>query len=283
LVSLSLLQVILWTFRRNERDVINLYNSLSPVMQLASGGNMLNFGYWNGGAENPVAAQSRICALVGDAAELCSAKRLIDIGSGLSAPGALWKSMHSSIDISCVNINYRQLSFASKSVCSPGSVSLVNATSTALPFSDQSADRIVALESAQHFRPLEKFVREARRILVPGGVLVMALPVTTARARGLQAFKLGILSFTWSSEHYGLDYVKSAIASNGFTIKDVTHIGSYVYRPLTDYYVLNRKSLRQKILQEYPSFLEGVLYKSLLKMKDVSAKGIIDYVIIKAS
>jgi len=28
----------LWTFRRNENDVVNLYNTLSPVMQLATGG-----------------------------------------------------------------------------------------------------------------------------------------------------------------------------------------------------------------------------------------------------
>ena len=27
----------LWTFRRNENDVVNLYNTLSPVMQLATG------------------------------------------------------------------------------------------------------------------------------------------------------------------------------------------------------------------------------------------------------
>ena len=37
----------LWTFRRNEKDIVNLYNTLSPVMQLATGGNMLNFGCWD--------------------------------------------------------------------------------------------------------------------------------------------------------------------------------------------------------------------------------------------
>ena len=36
--------MVLWTFRRNENDVVNLYNTLSPVMQLATGGDMLNFG-----------------------------------------------------------------------------------------------------------------------------------------------------------------------------------------------------------------------------------------------
>jgi hypothetical protein len=55
-VRINPLHVVLWTFRRNEHDIINLYNFLSPVMQLVTGGDMLNFGYWNGRASDPVAA-----------------------------------------------------------------------------------------------------------------------------------------------------------------------------------------------------------------------------------
>lgn len=267
------LQVILWTFRRNEHDVINLYNSLSPVMQLATGGDMLNFGYWNG-ASDPVTAQNNLCSLVGSIAELASASKLIDVGSGLSAPAAHWKSAHNSLDISCVNINFQQLVIAKRV-----EVSLLNASSAGLPFADRSADRIVALESAQHFRPLDRFAKESRRVLEPGGLLVFAMPVM---ARVHLFFKLGILSLTWSSEHYDLEYVKSVIEDNGFEIRDVRHIGHQVYEPLTDYYARNRASLREKILKKYPAFLENILYRSLLKMSDVSKKEIIDYVVIKA-
>jgi ubiquinone/menaquinone biosynthesis C-methylase UbiE len=275
LASINPLQVVLWTFRRNEHDVINLYNSLSPVMQLATGGDMLNFGYWNGSASDPVAAQNDLCSLVGEMAELGSARRLIDVGSGLAAPAALWKSAYGALDINCVNINFQQLLAARQA----NKVSLLNATSTVLPFSDRSADRIIALESAQHFRPLDKFISESRRVLEPGGLLVIAIPVI---ARPLSFFKLGILSWTWSSEHYELGYVKSAIEENGFDVREVRHIGHHVYEPLTDYYIRNRGALRERILEKYPSFLENVLSRSLLKMRDVSRKGIIDYVVIKA-
>jgi hypothetical protein len=101
-------------------------------------------------------------------------------------------------------------------------------------------------------------------------------------ARAMPFFKLGILSWTWSSEHYELDHVKSVIEQSGFKIRDIRHIGHQVYEPLADYYVANRNTLRERILKVYPAFLESVLYRSLLKMKDVSKKGIIDYVIIKA-
>jgi ubiquinone/menaquinone biosynthesis C-methylase UbiE len=245
-------------------------------MQLATGGDMLNFGYWNGKASDPVAAQNDLCLLVGNMAELGSAKRLIDVGSGLGAPATHWKSAYGALDISCINTNFHQLLAAGQT----NRVSLLNATSSALPFSDESADRIVALESAQHFRPLDKFIKESRRVLEPGGLLVIAIPVMT---RAHPFFKLGILSWTWSSEHYELEYVKSTIEDNGFGVQDIRHIGHHVYEPLTDYYVLHRSTLRKRILERYPSFLENILYKSLLKMRDVSKREIIDYVVVKAA
>jgi hypothetical protein len=77
--------------------------------------------------------------------------------------------------------------------------------------------------------------------------------------------------------------VKSTIEDNGFNIRDVRHIGHQVYEPMTDYYVLHRGTLRERMLKKYPAFLENILYRSLLKMKDVSRKEIIDYIVIKAS
>jgi len=276
LVSINPIQVFLWTFRRNEHDVVNLYDSLSPVMQLATGGNMLNFGLWNQNTKDPIEAQRELCTVVGNLAELDSAKTLVDVGSGFSAPAMQWRSMYDSLHITCVNINFHQL----KTPTINNNVSCVNSTSTTLPLANNCADRIIALESAQHFKPLTSFIRESKRILNKDGILVMAIPVTTDES--LTSFmKLGILSFTWSSEHYGLDNIKSEITRAGFEINDIQKMGKNVYEPLADYYIENRDVLRNKILKEYPSYLENILFKSLLKMKDASQKGIIDYVLIK--
>ncbi len=245
-------------------------------MQLATGGNMLNFGYWNQNTKDPAEAQRELCSIVNNLAELDSAKTVIDVGSGFSAPAMHWKSMHDLLHITCVNINFHQL----KTSTMNNGVSFVNSTSTTLPLANNCADRVIALESAQHFKPLTDFIRESKRVLNKNGILVMVIPVTTQES--LTSFvKLGILSLTWSSEHYTLDSVKSAIAREGFQISDLQKIGKNVYGPLTDYYIQNREILRHKILKEYPSYLENILYKSLLKMKDASQKGIIDYALIK--
>jgi hypothetical protein len=95
--------------------------------------------------------------------------------------------------------------------------------------------------------------------------------------------ELGILKFTWSSEHYSLSVVKQIIDSEGFELIDEKLIGSSVYDPLADYYLKNRKVLKKMILKKYPKYLELILYKSLLKMKESSQKRIIDYVLLKYS
>ena len=94
----------LWTFRRNENDVVNLYNALSPVMQLATGGNMLNFGYWHKDDTSPTDAQNRLCNEVGKLAELDSADSLLDVGSGLSSPTIRWSTSYPNMNLSLIHI-----------------------------------------------------------------------------------------------------------------------------------------------------------------------------------
>jgi ubiquinone/menaquinone biosynthesis C-methylase UbiE len=276
LITINPIDVFLWTFRKNEKDVINLYNTMSPVMQLATGGSMLNFGYWSSKHVDPISAQDNLCDIFGNLSELSTAKNAIDVGSGLSAPSKLWRDSFPDLNLYDVNINFKQLCFSKHQK----NIEFLNSTSTKLPFSDNSVDRVLALESAQHFKPLLDFIVESKRVLVKSGFLVIAIPITVSDS---SLGKLGLLKFTWSSEHYSLDYLKNLLTSNGFKIIDEMLIGSNVYDPLADYYVKNRKTLSSTILKHYPGYMEKILYKSLLKMKKASQEKIIDYVLLKCS
>jgi len=339
--SLNTLQSLLWILRHNEFDTINLYNSLTPFVQVATGGNgkMLNFGYWSQNNKtsgmSPLQAQEELSALIGKFGDFQSSHRVIDIGSGFSAPAIQWKSTYDFLDIVCVNINSQQLSTAAKTlvplittrarfhatnadidsiistadakarqpittpVMCGDTISLVNATATTLPFADKCVDRIVALESAQHFKPLQYFFKESTRILKPKGLIIIAIPVMMNstgnkinRSSFIQQFrKLGILYFSWASEHYTLENIRSSLKSEGISIEDIQHIGHYVYEPLADYYIQNRKLLKKTIRDSLSShnqvisweIVENIIYRSALKMKDLSQKGIIDYVLIKGA
>lgn len=290
-VSINPVDVFLWTFRRNENDVINLYDTLSSLMQVSTGSNMLNFGYWNENTSDPHQAQIALCKTIAEMAELKSSNDVLDVGSGFSEPATIWKSEFPHIKISCLNVNPQQLNFASKVIKKNGSASnhhfdsehinLVNSTATKLPFANKSMDRIIALESAQHFKPFSEFISESKRVLREKGILVLAIPTLAKSAKSLEVFKLGILSFTWSSEHYDLENIKKTITDEGFDIISTDLIGSKVYEPLTDYYIRKRETLRSKILQQYSPYVEKILFKSLLKMKEVSENKTIDYILLK--
>ncbi|MDE1872800.1 MAG: class I SAM-dependent methyltransferase [Thaumarchaeota archaeon] len=290
-VSINPVDVFLWTFRRNENDVINLYDALSSLMQISTGSNMLNFGYWNENTSDPHQAQITLCKTIAEMAELKSSNDVLDVGSGFSEPATIWKSEFPHIKISCLNVNPQQLNFASKVINGNGSASnhhlgsgqinLVNSTATKLPFANKSMDRIIALESAQHFKPFSEFISESKRVLREKGILVLAIPTLAKSAKSLEVFKLGILSFTWSSEHYDLENIKKTITDEGFSIISTDFIGSKVYEPLTDYYIKKREILRSKILQQYSPYVEKILFKSLLKMKEVSENKTIDYILLK--
>lgn len=320
------LDPILWTARRSEHDVINLYDYLSGLMRITTQDYFLNFGFWNKGVDSPREAQRELCSLIADVSILHSARTVLDVGSGFSAPAVYWKSLFNSLNVVCVDVNLRQLKFGfflqgsvkeNKITHRPPNdiakaaepsleleqphlqetekLSFVNATSTILPFADNSVDRIIALESAQHFRPLNEFLAESYRVLEKKGIFVAALPLVQKpeRMHGSNAFsemialissffRLGVLSFTWMSEHYQLNRIKSQIVDAGFQIKEIKFIGPFVYEPLAKYYIQNRKSLQNAILKEYPSHIERILHRSIIKMNELSKERVIDYAIIRA-
>ena len=274
MISINPLDLFFWTFRRNEKDVVNLYTSLSPVMQLATGGSMLNFGLWSQNHLDPISAQKNLCQVFADMAELSSGMSVVDVGSGLSAPSKLWRDTYDDLKLYDVNINFKQLIFSG----SEKNIEFLNSTSTKLPFKNDSTDRVLALESAQHFKPISDFILESKRILKPSGLLALAVPVASKHS----TFRdMGLLKFTWSSEHYDVDYLKTLLSSTGFTISEEKLIGSNVYEPLANYYLENRAKLRTAILKNYPSYVETILFKSIQKMKKASESKIIDYVLLK--
>jgi cyclopropane fatty-acyl-phospholipid synthase-like methyltransferase len=328
LTNINPIETQLWILRRNESDIVRCYNFMTPYFRHATrGSTMLNFGYWSKKTEDPIQAQRELCALVGEFANLKSAENVLDVGSGFSAPAIQWKSIYNFLNISCVNINLLQLKTAKSIVnkndsndivkskkttttsqtlyvknSADNNISLVNGTAKILPFKEKCMDRVIALESAQHFRPLIQFIQESKRILKYDGLLVMAIPVTTtittankSLSLAQQFKKLGILSLTWASEHYGLENIRSLFTEAGFKNVDIQNIGAHVYAPFTDYYVKNRRAIKNIILNGSQSscstpllhnilydVVENFIYKSALKMKEISQKGLIDYVLLRA-
>ena len=188
-------------------------------------------------------------------------------------PAIFWHNNYPELSINCVNINYSQLQYSKTS-----KIEFLNSSSTSVPLCDNSVDRILALESAQHFKPFSEFILESKRVLTPSGILALAIPVVMDSS---SVSKLGILKFTWSSEHYVLENIRALINEGGFKITDESLIGSSVYEPLARYYVKNRDKLRKLITKKYSPYVESILFKSIRKMAHASEEQIIEYALLK--
>ena len=111
MANLNLFDIFMWTIRRNENDIVNMYDTLSPMMQITTNGDMLNFGYWDKDSTTPLSAQNNLCDIVAELTEFSSAKTLVDVGSGLLGPAKKWKNDYPGLKIFSININYSPVSY----------------------------------------------------------------------------------------------------------------------------------------------------------------------------
>jgi cyclopropane fatty-acyl-phospholipid synthase-like methyltransferase len=288
-------------FRRSDSDVVKIYHIFSNLMKITTGANFLNFGFWTDDINTPYEAQLRLTELLSEFGLFSYAETILDVGSGYSIPAYNWLSKYPNTQIYCLNSNFEQLKEANYAYRKTKNgvysgikfVSIsnlndriyhLNSISNLLPFKSNFFDRIVAFESAHHFRPLEIFIKDCKRILKKDGLLVVAIPViTNQRSKIYQLGDLGILNITWASEHYTIEKVRLDIENNGFKIIECMFIGSQVYQALANYYFNNLTELRSKIVKEYPASFEWILRKSISRMKKASLNGKIEYVLIKSS
>ncbi|HKO63999.1 MAG TPA: class I SAM-dependent methyltransferase [Candidatus Nitrosocosmicus sp.] len=282
---------------------MNVYDTFSNLMRIATGGRLLNFGYWTKDITSPLQAQIQLTELFGKYGSFDSAQTLLDVGSGFSIPALHWMHRYSNLTVYCLNISLNQLKIANSNIgriqpSKDDNLSLaatenignrifhVNSTSTSMPIRNASMDRIAAFESAHHFKPIAQFIHESKRILKNSGQLIMAMPVITNQPYQIpfsKSYNLGILAVTWASEHYSVSRLESLLVNDDFVLSDIEYIGGKIYGPLAEYYIQNRDRLKSEITKEYPKFLEIILYKSMLKMKRESDKNFINYVLIRAT
>lgn len=147
---------------------------------IAALGRHVHWGYWAApdapdATGYPAAAEAmtrRVC----DAAAIRPGMRVLDVGCGFGGTIASIDARCDRMELVGVNIDARQLDRARATVTArPGStVRFVEADATALPFPAGSFDAVVAVECIFHFPGRVAFLREARRVLAPGGRLAIS-------------------------------------------------------------------------------------------------------------
>jgi microcystin synthetase protein McyJ len=136
----------------------------------------LNLGYWNAARTYPEACAAMV-ELVGTRAGLQPSDGVLDVGVGFAEQDFVlldrFKVSHiTGIDITPVHVDKGRERVAKRGLEKQIDIRLGSAT--AMEFPDASFEKVVALECAFHFDTREQFLREAFRVLKPGGIIALA-------------------------------------------------------------------------------------------------------------
>ncbi|GAA3891347.1 methyltransferase domain-containing protein [Saccharothrix violaceirubra] len=198
-------------------------------------GGFINFGYWAGlPADGPPTLDHRIASgialydLVLD--EISPGDRVVEVGCGrgLGARRALTRAPSSVVG---VDVTPEQVERARSAGTDPR-LEFVVGSADDLPLSDDSSDLLISVEAAQHFADLSAFFREAARVLVPGGRLVLT---TFFAADDDAGPKLSALLETFASgldRAHPISRVPDQLAAAGFVDVRIRSIGEHVWRGL---------------------------------------------------
>jgi len=153
-----------------------------PVLE-QSFGRHIHWGYWPDpasadpdSAEDFAAAAERLSQTLIDLADISDGMRLLDAGCGFGGTIAKLDAERDGLDLVGLNIDPRQLARATGQVRprAGNHIAFVAGDACTLPFADASFDRVMAVECIFHFSSRLSFLQEVRRVLRPGGVMVLS-------------------------------------------------------------------------------------------------------------
>jgi cyclopropane fatty-acyl-phospholipid synthase-like methyltransferase len=186
---------------------------------------IMNLGYWSRGATTAQEAQLEMVHQVASRVPSLKGSRVLDVGCGLAGPASILARDYEA-QVDGINIVEQQVTLARQYIEANGLQDRVRVhigNSMELPFPDESFDIIFCLEAAHCFIDKPRFLAEARRVLQPTGVLLLADITTTTYnplLSWLPALKLNLVT---AQDWYRM------LEAGGFSIEHKELIGNSVY------------------------------------------------------
>jgi len=164
-----------WGLRTTERAVERLYGHHDPSAQDSHDG-YLNFGLWEPGITTYLEAAERMVMRMGELLQLSPRSRLVDAAPGRGTQDLALVRQFGPLEVDAVDITWKHVETARRRAHSQGvtTARFHHASAVALPFSAGQFTHALCLEAAHHFDTRERWLREAYRVLAPGGRLAMA-------------------------------------------------------------------------------------------------------------
>jgi ubiquinone/menaquinone biosynthesis C-methylase UbiE len=247
----------------------------------------LNFGFWQEGITSYVAASENLVRHLGLLCNLSADSLLLDVACGMGTQDIFLYREFGPAQIDGLDVTWKHIEHgrrrAQQSSCGDR-VHFHHGTAIELPFPDNSFTHVISIEGPVHFNTREKFMREALRVLRPGGVFGLSDYVLNRKPAGV-IDKLLIESARrmWKIPEENVDSTASYRAKlerSGFSNVRIDEVGDQV---IPGYYFEQMRPETRRAIAK----IRGSIAARATVVIDVAAyksfkRGLIDYVFVRA-
>jgi erythromycin 3''-O-methyltransferase len=230
---LETLQLLLLLVSPKRTRTTLIYDVLSTHNHLGEQSLFLNLGYWDG-VKTYDQACTNLAHLVGETAKLNPQSTVLDCGFGYGDQDDYWMKTFKPKKIDAINITRKQIDIA-KARFPHEKIAFQYGSATALPFSENVYDRVLALESPFHFHTRTDFFAEAFRVLKQNGLLVTADVIKGSNASGIRywfAQRMGCAFWQIPSKNLiSVDEYRKQLEDTGFSDITIRDISASVFDP----------------------------------------------------
>jgi len=164
---------------RHYSEMIAAYDKAGIVYRLAWSLNKsmaMTFGYWDENTTTLAEAHWNLYRVLAEKADIRPTDKVLDAGCAAGG-GAIYLAKHIGCHVTGITLSTRQVQMAAsfaKREKVQAKTAFLKADYIQTPFKDNSFDVVWAVESLFHAHDKGAFVREAARLLKPGGKLLIA-------------------------------------------------------------------------------------------------------------
>lgn len=275
-----------WTKASHEKRVESFYGrGVENYDDFHNG--YLNFGLWESGIDDYVAAAENMVRRMGTLLGLDENSHLLDVGCGMGTQDVYLHRNFAPRQIDALDVTWKHVEHGRRRAREAGCEDRVryhHGTATQIPFDDNTFTHVLSIEAPEHFHTREKFFREARRVLKPGGVIALSDYSLKRTPRTLvDKFIVESARRLWNVPLENVDTAESyqtKMERSGFTGVEIQEVGALT---IPGYYFEQRRPETIRAITKIRGFVAGRLGGIIdVAVYKAFQMGLMEYILVRA-